>query len=110
MHVNGACHCGQIKYEAEIDPATVAICHCTDCQTITGSAFRVNVIATKENFRMLCGEPKTYVKVAASGARRLQVFCANCGTAVAGRFESTVEHFGRRRIPVRIGGSADGGA
>jgi len=32
-------------------------------------------------------------------------FCANCGTALAGRFESTVEHFGRKRIPVYIGDS-----
>ena len=43
MHVTGACHCGQIRYEAEIDLAAVSICHCTDCQKITGSAFRVNV-------------------------------------------------------------------
>lgn len=96
MYVNGACHCGQIKYEAEIDPATVAICHCTDCQTITGSAFRVNVIATKENLRMLCGEPKTYVKVAASGARRLQAFCANCGTSIYATTEMDPKAFGLR--------------
>ena len=30
-------------------------------------------------------------------------FCTGCGTAIAGRFESTVENFGRRRIPVTIG-------
>jgi hypothetical protein len=29
MRVNGGCHCGNLKYEAEIDPARVGICHCT---------------------------------------------------------------------------------
>ena len=82
MTVNGACHCGQIRYEAVIDPEAVAICHCTDCQTITGSAFRVNVPAKKENFRILAGEPKTYLKTAESGAKRLQAFCSNCGTSI----------------------------
>ena len=31
MKVDGACHCGSIRYEAEVDPAKVIICHCTDC-------------------------------------------------------------------------------
>ena len=39
MKVEGACHCGFISVEAEIDPKKVSICHCTDCQTISGSAF-----------------------------------------------------------------------
>ena len=45
MHIDGGCHCGFIKYEAEIDPNAVRICHCTDCQTLTGSAYRVTVAA-----------------------------------------------------------------
>jgi hypothetical protein len=43
MKVDGACHCGVIKIEAEADPETTTICHCTDCQTGTGSAFRVSI-------------------------------------------------------------------
>ena len=34
MKVDGRCHCGSSPYEAEIDPEKVAICHCTDCQTL----------------------------------------------------------------------------
>jgi pyruvate formate lyase activating enzyme len=30
-------------------------------------------------------------------------FCPGCGTAVAGRFDAAIGHFGRRRIPVAIG-------
>ena len=43
MKVEGACHCGRIAFEAEIDPARVSVCHCADCQTLTGSAFRLAV-------------------------------------------------------------------
>ena len=96
MLVNGACHCGQIRYEAEIDPAAVSICHCTDCQKITGSAFRVNVPAKKENFRMLAGTPKTYLKTAESGAKRLQAFCQNCGTSIYATTEVDQKVFGLR--------------
>ena len=39
MKIDGGCHCGYITYEAEADPAHTAICHCTDCQTLSGSAF-----------------------------------------------------------------------
>ena len=82
MKINGGCHCGAIKYEAEVDPASVAICHCTDCQTLSGSAFRTVVPAKREGFKMLAGEPKVYVKTAESGRKRVQSFCANCGTPI----------------------------
>ena len=81
MKIDGGCHCGRISYEAEIDPADVTICHCTDCQTLSGSAFRTVVPAKKEGFR-ITGEPKVYVKTAESGNRRVQAFCPECGTPI----------------------------
>ena len=80
MKIDGACHCGAIAFEADVDPGTAAICHCTDCQTMSGTAFRTVVPATAENFRLVSGEPKTYVKIAESGNRRIMAFCATCGT------------------------------
>lgn len=82
MKINGGCHCGAIAYEAEIDPDSVAICHCTDCQTLSGSAFRVVVPAKREGFKLLTGDPKIYVKTGESGRKRVQSFCANCGTPI----------------------------
>ena len=67
MHIDGGCHCGYIKYEAEVDPNAVRICHCTDCQTLTGSAYRVTVAAPSETFKLTGGNPKIYVKIAESG-------------------------------------------
>ena len=79
MKVSGACHCGKITYEAEVDPATISICHCSDCQTFSGSAFRTSAPVKKEGFR-LNGTPKIYVKTAESGNKRAQAFCPDCGT------------------------------
>jgi hypothetical protein len=39
MKIDGGCHCGYITYEAEADPEKTTICHCTDCQRLSGSAF-----------------------------------------------------------------------
>ena len=82
MKVDGRCHCGRIIYKAEIDRATVGICHCTDCQMLTGSAYRVSVPAPAETFRLLSGQPKVYVKTADSGNKRAHSFCPDCGTPI----------------------------
>jgi hypothetical protein len=81
MKIDGSCHCGSITYTAEIDPENVGICHCTDCQTLSGSAFRISVRANKEAFN-LQGQPKIYVKAAESVAKRSQAFCPECGTSI----------------------------
>jgi hypothetical protein len=81
MKVQGQCHCGQIRYEAEIDPTKVSLCHCTDCQHLSGAPFRTSVPTAAGDF-VLQGEPKHYIKIAQSGARRAQGFCPSCGTAL----------------------------
>ncbi len=82
--IDGACLCGQVRYEAMINPARVAICHCTDCQVNSATAFRFGVLVRAENFRLLAGELKTYVKTAQSGNPRRLSFCPDCGTSIHG--------------------------
>jgi hypothetical protein len=82
MQVRGRCHCGAITYTADVDPQRVSVCHCTDCQMFTGSAYRVSVPAPRESFALLSGQPKAYVKTAESGAKRVHAFCPDCGTPV----------------------------
>jgi hypothetical protein len=79
MRVDGGCHCGAVTFEAEIDPDKAGICHCTDCQILTGSAFAPFVPVPKAAFK-LRGQPKVYVKTAESGNRRAQAFCPECGS------------------------------
>jgi hypothetical protein len=82
MKVTGQCHCGQITYEAEIDPSQIRVCHCSDCQRLTGTAFRTTVPSLPGTFVLKGGQPKFYIKTAESGNRRAHGFCPNCGSPV----------------------------
>ncbi len=82
MKVEGRCHCGQITYDAIIDPQKVTICHCTDCQMLTGSVYRATVPASRQTFSLRTGQPKIYVKTAESGTKRAHAFCSDCGTPI----------------------------
>ena len=76
MKIDGSCACGTITVEGEADPADVSICHCTDCQTGTGSAFRVSVLGARRPSFKMTGTPKDYLKLTAdSGTPRIQAFC-----------------------------------
>jgi hypothetical protein len=80
MKVDGGCACGAIKIEAEADPEKTQLCHCTDCQTATGTAFRVSVPVPGATMT-LTGRPASYLKTTAeSGNPRVQGFCGTCGT------------------------------
>src|SRR5262245_8432549 len=81
MKIDGGCHCGKITFTAEVDPEKVYLCHCTDCQQMTGAPYRVVVFAPKEGLR-LSGQPKHYLKMAESGNKRMQGFCPECGTPI----------------------------
>jgi hypothetical protein len=97
MKIEGGCHCGAISFEAEIDPEKVVICHCTDCQVISGAPYRASVPALAEKLT-LRGEPRTYVKTADSGNKRLHGFCGACGSAI---YATTTEN--QRVFNLRVG-------
>lgn len=99
MRIDGSCHCGAIAYTAEVDPETVEICHCTDCQALSGSAFRTVVPVAEDDFTLTAGEPKVYIKTADSGAQRVQTFCSNCGSPIY----STSVGEGPKVFGIRVG-------
>jgi hypothetical protein len=83
MKVEGSCHCGFVTFTADVDPTTAAICHCTDCQTLSGSAFRTLVRTLPSTFEITAGVPTLYIKTTAeSGTKREHAFCPRCGTAI----------------------------
>ena len=80
MNIDGGCHCKRIKFRANIDPKQVQICHCTDCQNLSGSAYRTVAPADANSFELLSGTPKLYPKTADNGTQRIQAFCSECGS------------------------------
>ena len=99
MKIEGGCHCGFITYIGEADPEKTAICHCTDCQTLTGAAFRTVIPVPDHAFKIISGEPAIYVKTAESGAKRAQGFCPRCGSPIY----STAAGDGPKEYFVRVG-------
>ena len=47
MRITGRCFCKKIRYTATIDPKTVTICHCTDCQIMFNGSFEGYAITLK---------------------------------------------------------------
>jgi hypothetical protein len=80
MNIDGQCHCGRVSYQARIDPQRVSICHCTDCQMLTGSPYRVTVICSGVQIRITGKPPKIYAKTGDNGRTRVQHFCPDCGS------------------------------
>jgi hypothetical protein len=80
MRIDGRCHCGLVSFEAEIDPEAVGVCHCTDCQQLTGSPYRVTVLCSSDRIRLTGKPSKVYAKRGDNGCMRLQHFCPNCGS------------------------------
>src|SRR5262245_52098120 len=98
MRIEGGCHCGRVSYEAEADPDKAGICHCTDCQNLSGSPYVAFIPVPKEGFK-LRGQPKLYVKTAASGNRRAQAVCPECGSRMRAAAETDPQ-----AVTLRLGG------
>lgn len=45
---HGSCLCGAVEYELTGEPFTHLVCHCVNCQKVTGTAFASNVFFNKE--------------------------------------------------------------
>lgn len=99
MKVDGGCQCGALAYEAEVNPERISICHCNDCQKLSGSAFIVYAVAREENFRLTAGRLEIYLKQADSGNKRELAFCPACSTLI----HSTSAGDGPRYLALRVG-------
>jgi len=81
MNIDGGCHCGAIRFTTVVDPSRVVICHCTDCQAMSGAPYRVNVPVSTE-YLQLEGELSRYTKTGSSGSKITTTFCPTCGSPV----------------------------
>jgi hypothetical protein len=80
----GGCECGRIRFQLTSDPITVYACHCTDCQTATGSSFALSMYVTREALELLRGEPQLREFYLPDGRERRVFACAECGTSLWG--------------------------
>jgi len=78
----GGCVCGAIRYRLRDEPLTFYVCHCTDCQKQTSTAFNLSMPVARDAFELVRGEPGRY-SVPFSGGRHWEGrYCTACITRV----------------------------
>ena len=77
LPLEGACRCGQLRYQVTQAPLFTVACHCTDCQHLTSSAFSLGMAVPDEGFTAT-GETHLWEKTADSGGWSRQYTCPTC--------------------------------
>lgn len=76
--MDGGCGCGQVRYQINATQMPVVYaCHCTDCQTQSGSAFALQM-PVFEAMLSLSGELVSGERTQPSGAIGTVFACAKC--------------------------------
>jgi hypothetical protein len=76
----GGCLCGAVRYEVSAEPVAMALCHCRDCQYVSGGEPAAVVIVPRDALKITKGKPKDFTVTGDSGKHVTRRFCAECGT------------------------------
>ena len=79
----GGCQCGHIRYHIDGKPVDLVVCHCTECQRQSGSAFGMSLAVLAKSFQLTQGELSSFQVVCDSGRVKTCTFCPRCGTRIA---------------------------
>ena len=78
----GGCACGAIRYRITAEPLISYLCHCTECQKRTSSAFGISAIVPADALVIGKGATKVRTRKGDSGNELGIHFCADCGTSL----------------------------
>jgi hypothetical protein len=78
----GGCACGGVRYRLMSAPMIVHCCHCTSCQTETGTAFALNALIESDRVELLAGAPEPLLTPSESGRGQQVWRCPDCRVAV----------------------------
>lgn len=87
----GACTCGQIRFQLNQAPLFVHCCHCTWCQRESGSAFALNALIETAAIELLAGEPEVVMLPSNSGKGQKVMCCPNCKIALWSHYNGAGE-------------------
>jgi len=88
----GGCECGAVRYAVYGEPIVVYACHCTICQSQSGSAFGLAMRIHASDFQIISGELKSFERRADSGQVFTNSFCPSCGTRIHHHASKAPEH------------------
>ncbi|WP_109355396.1 GFA family protein [Sphingorhabdus sp. EL138] len=89
---HGGCQCGDIRYAITGEPIVTFACHCTICQSQSGSAFGLAMRFHAEDFQISSGQLQSFTRRAESGQVFTNSFCANCGTRIHHHASANPDH------------------
>lgn len=78
--VSGQCRCGGVTFALREEPISFYLCHCTDCQAESGSAFGQSMHVRREAIDDVAGPIREHVVEGPDGRRAHMHHCANCLT------------------------------
>lgn len=78
----GGCSCGHVRYKVLSDPLIVHGCHCTWCQTQSGSAFAINALIEADRVQLLQGDIEVIDTPSPGGVGQVIHRCVKCKVAV----------------------------
>jgi hypothetical protein len=81
MKIEGGCLCGKVRYSADAEPIFTGVCHCTNCQKSTGTAFNV-VVALPKPALSVAGALTTFEGRGDTGKATYRKFCPACGSGI----------------------------
>lgn len=90
LPLTGGCQCGAIRYRMRGAPLVFYLCHCSECQRHTSSAYGESLRFRREAME-ITGELKLTERRAESGTRRQGWFCPDCGVRIWHGSNTSVE-------------------
>ena len=82
LFIPGGCLCGAVHFAIVAPPRTLYACHCSDCQTATGSAFVLAMRVPIDGITVTQGETKAFERSRSDGRKRNLYRCTKCLTAL----------------------------
>jgi hypothetical protein len=82
--LDGSCLCGKVTYSCDAEPVAQAVCHCTDCQRQTATAFSVIVGVPSDALQIEGGESLASFTTVGTDTKQnvARKFCRECGSPV----------------------------
>tara|TARA_R110001583_G_scaffold10601_2_gene48640 strand:- start:2942 stop:3346 length:405 start_codon:yes stop_codon:yes gene_type:complete len=79
--ISGSCLCGEVSFESENNFTHFHLCHCIQCQKVTGSAHASNLFSVPNNIKWLSGFD-SIKRFDVPGRAISSAFCSKCGSGV----------------------------
>jgi len=76
LPLTGGCQCGRVRYQIRAEPLAVYVCHCTECQRQSGSAFALSLAVARDALVVDKGAPAVWRREVEGGR---MIDCMFCG-------------------------------